>query len=201
MSSPAPSSPEQQLDQALAALEQGAKKRRSGFHHGVLATLAPTGPAARTLILRGLERDPLAIRFHCDSRSQKLNEIAENPKAEACFYSPEDRLQIRLAGQLECYTEGEIVEKAWEETQLLSRRVYLVAQAPGTQLDDPSQALPDHLRDREPTEEESLPGRQNFAVLVLKAVKIDVMELHISGHIRSQHFLEPEGWKSIWTQP
>jgi pyridoxamine 5'-phosphate oxidase len=201
MSSSAPRSPEDQLELALASLEHGAKKRRSGFHHGVLATLAPTGPAARTLILRGLEREPLAIRFHCDSRSQKLNEIVENPKAEACFYSPADRLQIRLAGELTCFTEGEIVEKAWEETQLLSKRVYLAGQAPGTQLDDPSQALPDHLRDREPTEEESLPGRQNFAVLVLKATKLDVMELHISGHIRSRHTLEPTGWNSIWTQP
>lgn len=201
MSSPTPTSPEVQLESSLAALELGAGNRRSGFHHGVLATSAPDGPTARTLILRGLAKDPLSIRFHCDSRSQKAGEVDHDPRGEACFYSPSDRLQIRIAGELALFTEGEIVDKAWEETQLLSRRVYLVGQGPGTRLDDPSQAMPDHLRDREPTEEESLPGRQNFAVLILKAIKVDVMELHISGHIRSRHTLEPEGWKSVWTQP
>lgn len=201
MSSSAPRSPEAQLELALASLEHGAKKRRSGFHHGVLATSSEEGPTARTLILRAVEREPLSIRFHCDRRSPKIAGIAHNPKAEACFYSPSDRLQVRVSGEIDCLTEGELVEKAWQETQLLSRRCYLVEQGPGSELTDPELGMPDHLKGGEPSQEESEEGRKNFAVLLLKATKLDVMELHISGHIRSRHRLEPTGWKSMWTQP
>lgn len=102
---------------------------------------------------------------------------------------------------LELHTEGELVDHAWQETQLLSRRCYLVEQGPGRRLIDPDLGMPDHLKGGEPSEEESAKGKKNFAVLLLKATKLDVMELHISGHIRSSHLLEPNGWNSFWTQP
>lgn len=110
-------------------------------------------------------------------------------------------MQIRVRGDLACLTEGPLVDQAWKETQLLSRRCYLVQQGPGSKLTDPELGLPDHLKAGEPSEEESEEGRKNFAVLLLNATKLDVMELHISGHIRSSHLLEPTGWNSFWTQP
>lgn len=201
MSSSAPRSPEDQLELALASLEHGSKSRKSGFHHAVLATSGEYGPSARTLILRAVEREPFSIRFHCDRRSTKIEAIAKDPRAEACFYSPADRMQIRATGELALLTQGPLVDQAWQETQLLSRRCYLVNQGPGSALIDPDLGMPDHLKGGEPSQEESEEGRKNFAVLLLKATKLDVMELHISGHIRSCHLLEPNGWNSFWTQP
>lgn len=83
-----------------------------------LATVRSDGtPANRTVVFRGFgpdqgqdqdqDQDPSQgmalgdrLRFVTDRRSEKIDQIAANPAAEACWYFPKTREQFRLAGRL-----------------------------------------------------------------------------------------------------
>ncbi|NEQ21657.1 MAG: pyridoxamine 5'-phosphate oxidase [Microcoleus sp. SIO2G3] len=66
-----------------------------------LATLRTDGrPANRTVVFRGFLNDTNQLKIITDSRSQKAEQIDDQPWGEACWYFPESREQFRLAGQL-----------------------------------------------------------------------------------------------------
>lgn len=66
-----------------------------------LATLRADGrPANRTVVFRGFLDDTNQLKIITDSRSQKADQIDDQPWGEACWYFPESREQFRLAGQL-----------------------------------------------------------------------------------------------------
>ena len=66
-----------------------------------LATIRTDGrPANRTLVFRGFLDDTNQLKIITDSRSQKVDQIDDQPWGEACWYFPESREQFRLAGQL-----------------------------------------------------------------------------------------------------
>ncbi|MBE9060492.1 Npun_F5749 family FMN-dependent PPOX-type flavoprotein [cf. Phormidesmis sp. LEGE 11477] len=70
-----------------------------------LATVRPGGmPANRTVVFRGFRAASNQLMFICDRRSEKLDQIQQNPNAEACWYFTKTREQFRLRGQLTLIT-------------------------------------------------------------------------------------------------
>ena len=70
-----------------------------------LATVRPDGtPANRTVVFRGFLAGDNQLMFICDRRSQKTDQIIQNPSAEACWYFAKTREQFRLSGQLQIIT-------------------------------------------------------------------------------------------------
>ncbi len=66
-----------------------------------LATVrADNRPANRTVVFRGFLEDTNQLKFVIDARSQKIDQIAQQPWAEACWYFPTTREQFRLTGSL-----------------------------------------------------------------------------------------------------
>ena len=66
-----------------------------------LATVRANGhPANRTVVFRGFLDDTNQLKIITDSRSQKIEQIAQQSWGEACWYFPKTREQFRLAGQL-----------------------------------------------------------------------------------------------------
>jgi PPOX class probable FMN-dependent enzyme len=66
-----------------------------------LATLQPNGyPANRTVVFRGFLDDTDQLKFVTDARSEKAEQIEQNPQGEACWYFVKTREQFRLAGVL-----------------------------------------------------------------------------------------------------
>ncbi|WP_405578176.1 pyridoxal 5'-phosphate synthase [Streptomyces sp. NBC_01190] len=64
-----------------------------------LSTAGADGaPAARVLVLRGLDTADCAFRFASDSRSPKGHDLAANPRAALTWYWPTHGRQIRMAG-------------------------------------------------------------------------------------------------------
>ncbi len=66
-----------------------------------LATVKANGrPANRTVVFRGFLAESNQLKFISDRRSNKIDQIQQNPWAEACWYFPNTREQFRLAGNL-----------------------------------------------------------------------------------------------------
>ena len=85
--------------EAWRLLAEGVERGRSGFHLPALATLDPAGaPRVRTVVLRAVDRGAGTLRFHCDRRSAKADEIARNGACALMAYDGETSVQIRAEG-------------------------------------------------------------------------------------------------------
>lgn len=199
--SQAPGTLAEVLDDAWQRLERGARDRRSGFHTGVLATLGDDGPDARTVVLRGADREQAQLRFHSDARAAKLAQLARC--AEACFVAYQSPVQLRLRGTIGVYGPGDpICDAAWASTRPGSRRCYLVEPAPGARLEGAGDGLPEQLRERAPLPSETEAGRENFRVLRLEVRTLDWLWLAARGHRRARFSRQAgEPWIASWCVP
>ncbi|WNI19355.1 pyridoxine/pyridoxamine 5'-phosphate oxidase [Actinacidiphila sp. ITFR-21] len=76
-----------------------------------LSTAGADGtPAARVLMLRGVDTADCAFRFTSDSRSPKGHELAANPQAALTWYWPAHGRQIRITGPV-AVLEGEATRR------------------------------------------------------------------------------------------
>lgn len=203
---PAPRPRPESLDEVLQTiwteLEIGAAKAKHGFHQPVLATTAPDGtPSARTVVLRLTDRAAGLVACHTDARSTKPDHVRANPRATWCFYDRTLRIQIRATGRVTLHTDDAVADEHWAQSPARSRRCYLAPASPGAKADHPSPNLPEHLLQREPTHEESLAGRTNFAVLRCALDAIEFLELHHAGHARARFTRDGVGWFGTWIEP
>lgn len=191
-------------------LSSAASDRRHGFHVGTVATVAEDGsPRARSVVLRGVDAERGALRFHTDIRSPKVGEIACRPRVAWHFYAPERTLQVRLLGVAHCAASGAATDLAWSESPLSSRRCYLAPAAPGAVAPGPSPNLPEAVRGRRPTEAESEAGRGRFSTVVTIVSEIDWLSLASGGHRRARFERKPghgrvesgAGWTGCWIEP
>ncbi len=191
------------LQSAWASLGQAAVDRRHGFHVPTLATAGLDGaPCARSVVLRRVLPEAGEIHCHTDVRSAKVAEIAREPRVAWHFYAPELKLQLRVAALAEFHATGARADEGWARSALSSRRCYLAPRAPGAECDAPSPNLPDGILDRRPTEEETLPGRANFGVVVTRAFAIDWLYLASEGHQRARFTRGSDGsWSGSWLEP
>jgi len=184
-------------------LGRGVVDRRHGFHVPVLATVGLDGaPQARAVVLRRVIAEAGEICCHTDIRSGKVAQIRANPRMAWHFYDEGRKLQLRIAAIAEVVPDGPRADEAWACSAVTSRRCYLAPRAPGEASDAPSPNLPEAVRDRRPTEEETRPGRANFALVVTRADSIDWLSLASEGHRRARFALDAAGaWRGSWTEP
>lgn len=200
-------SPMELLATITRELRAATKSYRHPWHLTSVATLESVAnsprPSVRTVVLRQMELDPLRLRFHTDRRSPKLEQLAANPWCEMLFYEYSTRIQLRMLCRVQFETSGECWETAWSQTSLSSRRCYLAPFPPGKSVDSPHSNLPDFLLDRDPEQEESEAGRENFAVVHCEPTKIDWLYLKHSGHVRAgfEHEQNTSEWTGAWLCP
>ncbi|ARV62167.1 pyridoxamine 5'-phosphate oxidase [Nostocales cyanobacterium HT-58-2] len=66
-----------------------------------LATVQADGrPANRTVVFRGFLGDTNLLKIITDTRSQKIDQILDQPWAEVCWYFTVTREQFRISGEL-----------------------------------------------------------------------------------------------------
>lgn len=184
-------------------LSRGVVDRRHGFHVPVVATLGLDGaPQARAVVLRRVIAEAGEICCHTDIRSGKVAEIRANARVAWHFYDEGRKLQLRIAALAEVVADGPRADEAWSRSAVTSRRCYLAPRASGEVCDAPSPNLPEAVRDRRPTEEETQPGRANFALVVTRATAIDWLYLASEGHQRARFALGADGsWQGAWIEP
>jgi len=183
--------------------ERAALDRRHGFHVPTFATVGVDGaPCGRSVVLRRVLREAGEIHCHTDVRSAKVAEIARDPRIAWHFYAPERKLQLRVAAIAEFESTGARADEGWARSALSSRRCYLAPRPPGSACEAPSPNLPEGILDRRPTEEETLPGRANFGVVITRAVEIDWLYLASEGHQRARFVRGADGsWSGCWLEP
>jgi len=173
----------------LAAAQASAKH---GWHLPVLGTASArsAGPKAelRTVVLRWVNQDHRSIGCHTDRRSLKVNDIQESGEATWLFYDADRKLQLRVSGPTVAEHDTPRADERWAESNLSSRRCYLAPHAPsapaGEALSEPPPNLPEAVQGRVPTEEESNPGRANFAIIATTLTRLEILSLAHDGHER-----------------
>lgn len=176
-------------------LAEGAAHGRSGFHLPTLATLAGEGPRLRTIVLREAEPRAGTLRFHCDRRSDKAFELAENPACALAVYDAEAKIQIRIEGRAVLHTDDAVAEAAWAGSRPMSRVCYAAEPPPGTAL------LAGNAYTLADEATAARTGRRNFCAVVVTAQRLDFLYLDRRGHRRAAWCRDGDGWDGGWVAP
>ena len=176
-------------------LEEGVKDRNSPFHTPTLITLENNDiPSARTLVLRGVDREKKILRFHTDKRSKKIKQINSNPNSVIHIYSQHEKLQLRFKSNLTLYTEGSFVNDAWEKSYGMSRICYQVSDTPGSVINNQNEY--------EYTPKENHDGKDNFVVILAEIIEIEWLYLSCEGHRRAKFTYDTDNKiKLSWLVP
>ena len=190
------------LGRAWRKLEAGADSATSPCHLGTLVTVSTDGrPEARTVVLREADAQRRRLVCHTDARSPKADQIRANPVVAWLFYDATERVQLRLWGTARLHSDGPLADRRWESSSAASRRCYLAPRAPGAACDSPSANLPEDLRHRAPTLDESLAGRGNFIAIETRIEELEWLELHSTGHLRALFRFGAGSVDCRWLEP
>ena len=186
---------EDALKAAWSLLGKGARNARSSFHVMQIASVTADGlPAIRSVVLRGVDAANRTIRFHTDSRSPKANEIFERPQIAAHFYSPKEKVQLRLQCRAQLHHHDAWSSSAWRHLQEMSRECYRQARPPGALLETPAHASFEPACDQQE-------AYDNFAVVTARIQRLEWLYLSSQGHRRAR-FEWPRGRQvATWLAP
>ena len=153
------------------------KDRKSAFHTPSVATVKADGsPTMRTVVLRGCDTENKSLRFHTDTRSGKIAELAVNPLAAMHFYDAGAKIQLRLAVRL-AIVSGAAFDDAWAATRPMSRECYQVTQSPGSKIVDPYEVAFDAAATQD--------GEAHFVPIVAHVLQMEWLYLAARGHRRA----------------
>ena len=178
-------------------LGAAAKSRKLPMQSPVVAT---ADADARIMILRAFDANAWSLRFHTDLRAPKCKIIGSGAPVGVLFYDKPEKVQIRARGIGRIETDTPLADEAWAQSTNFARRCYL-GEGPGGASDKPSSGLPAEFEGVEPTEEQVLPARANFAVLVIELKELDWFYLAHTGHLRAQLDRGERGWEGRWVTP
>jgi general stress protein 26 len=157
-------------DLAWSRLEAGVSDASAPARNLVLATVGPDGPEARTLVLRGADREAGTLEMHGDAASAKVAQLRADPRAAVHLWDAGASLQVRLRGEVEVIS-GEEADAAWERVPEGARFNYGGTPAPGEPIAAPVAHEPGAERGR-------------FAMLRLRAREVEVLLLG-ERHLRA----------------
>lgn len=188
------------LADAAAHLTRAARDRKSPMHVPVVGT--PDGDL-RMMVLRACDAGIGLLRFHTDARSPKALTIGANGMASVLAFDPEAKIQLRVKGPARIESTGPVADAAWAAASEYARRCYLALGAPGSPTDQPRSGLPEEVEGIRPSEEQLLPARENFAVLLVQPTALDWLYLAHDGHRRAQFARSGPGqdWQGTWVIP
>ncbi|MGY6552568.1 MAG: pyridoxamine 5'-phosphate oxidase family protein [Erythrobacter sp.] len=178
-------------------LARAPRDRKSPMHAPVVVT---ANVDARVMVLRAFDLSVACLRFHTDARSPKVAEIAADPRIAVLFYDKSAKIQIRARGTARIETSGPVADQAWASGTNFARRCYLGA-GPGMVADGPTSGLPPEFEGVEPDDEQLIPARDNFAVLLVELLEIDWLYLAHTGHVRAQFTRDNDAWSGRWISP
>ncbi|MBX7483024.1 pyridoxamine 5'-phosphate oxidase family protein [Qipengyuania qiaonensis] len=162
-------------------LEAAARDRNAPMHTPVIAT---ADADARIMVLRGFDAEGWVLRFHTDARSPKVAVIEADPRIAVLAYDKPAKIQLRLRGRARIERVGAAVDAAWADSPNFARRCYL-GEGPGTDSTTPTSGLPREFEGVEPDDDQVVPARANFALLLIEVDVADWFSLAHTGHRRA----------------
>tara|TARA_B110000467_G_C18316096_1_gene481572 strand:- start:1093 stop:1674 length:582 start_codon:yes stop_codon:yes gene_type:complete len=168
----------------LEYLKDAIKNSTNSYHTFTLSSINGVYPESRTIVLRGLDLDPLRICFNADYRSPKVQQLESNPFCSTLFYDRKRRIQLRFKCKAELHYQNDISRDIWRNTALQSRKCYMGPHSPSKLLDTWHPNIPLEYLKTDPDLEHSKEGYVNFVYIRLQVIESDILELHHDGHIR-----------------
>jgi pyridoxamine 5'-phosphate oxidase len=166
---------------AWQLMADGKQSSKSDIHQFFVATSHSHIPELRTVILRDVNQTENWISFHTDARSKKVEQMQQNENVSALLYSLSQRVQLRLQCKASVHHNDYVTEAAWQSARLQSKLSYSNIDAPGTLLYNP--VLIDVNR-MNVSDDELLQCKNNFAVVRLSLISLDMVILHHAGNKR-----------------
>lgn len=160
-----------------------------------MATVRTNGcPANRTLVFRGFLEDSNQLKFVTDARSEKVEQVQQQPWAEVCWYFPNTREQFRITGHLNLVTldnSTPALQTAritiWQDLSDAARLQFAWP--------DPGKSRIDSQAAFEPPAPDPQKPLPNFCLLLLDPVQVDHLELcGEPQNRRLYHLDEHQGW-------
>lgn len=185
------------LSDIARRLSQGASDRDCALHTPVIAT---ADADARVMVLRAFDAERWTLRLHTDARSPKCAAIGSGAPVGLLGYDREAKVQLRLRGTGRIETDTLLADAAWEESTNFAKRCYL-GEGPGAASDAPTSGLPEWAEGINPSDEQIMPARANFAILLIELEQLDWFYLANSGHIRAQFVRVGTEWEGRWVAP
>lgn len=181
----------------VGRLARAAKDRKSPMHVPAVVT---SDVDARGMVLREFDSTACTLRFHTDTRAPKVAAIEADPRMAVLFYDKASKIQIRVRGTGQILRDAPITQQAWDNGSNFARRCYL-GEGPGAQSDEPTSGLPSDLEGIEPSDEQLIPARDNFAVLLITITEVDWLYLAHTGHVRALFERSSDEWSGRWISP
>jgi pyridoxine/pyridoxamine 5'-phosphate oxidase len=183
-------------------LAEGAKCRTSPLHTPVVASIDRSGrPSQRVMVLRSADQQRRLLRFHTDSRAEKVAEIGDGAPVSVLAYHPAQQIQLRLTGAALVATEGAAVEEAWQSSTNFARRCYLAEPPPGSPVAEPTSGLAPEYAGINPSDAQIAPARENFAILLAQVDRMEWLYLLNIGHRRARFEWDGAAWQGHWLVP
>ncbi len=180
------------------SLAEAASNRRSPMHTPVVGT---QDADVRMMVLRAWDPDFSTLRLHTDARSAKVAVIGPGAPVGLLFHDPDAKIQIRARGVGRIETDTPEVDEAWTASTPYARRCYMAVAAPGSASDAPTSGLPPEVEGQKPSEEQLLPARENFALLVVEVAEFDWLWLNHDGHRRARFTRQNGSWQGTFVVP
>lgn len=173
-------------DSLWQIIGRGPAEATAAARHLTLATTGRDGaPQLRMVILRAADRAAATLDIHTDLRSGKIAALRADPRAEALFWDPQARIQIRASGRAAIISGAEAAS-LWARVPAAARPVYGAAPPPGTPIPGPLAYEP-------------ADGAAVFGVIRLTLGRIEA--LHLGERHRRACFDRQDGWRGQWLSP
>jgi len=172
------------LNREIEFLLEGVQNTSNPYHFFSLSTLNNKEVTSRTIVLRNVDKNPLAIYFNADYRSPKVKQLLSHNICAVLFYDNKRKIQIRAECEAIINYNNTISKKIWTKTPMQSRKCYMGEYSPSQPLEEWHPNIPLKYLKKDPEKLDSELGYKNFTAIKLIIHRLDFLELHHDGHIR-----------------
>ena len=159
--------------------------KKHAFRFFTLATISSDGrPHVRTVVLRNFNPKDISFTIYTDSRSQKLQELEQDKRAQLLFYDPKRMLQIIVSVVL---LENINEDKIYNDIPEHSKKDYSSIIIPGSKINSPDKLQFNF-------------SKGFFSKLIFKAETIEYLRLKRPNHLRAFFKIE-DNWKGTFLVP
>jgi len=162
----------------------GVKKSKHPFHLCTLCTVMDGRPFARTVVSRGVNPNLTQCRIHSDKRSQKNNHIMQSPHVALVYYSPIQKLQIRVEGIAQMVSNTNDEDYFFDTSSPHSQLCYAFPSPPGTVIEEKTKERRYPQITIYDIDAHKSSARTNFSAISITIQSMDALWLSKSEHIR-----------------
>jgi hypothetical protein len=173
------------LNDSKKQLASALKNKKHPFRYFTMTTIGEDGsPHSRTVVLRGFNPEKFTLTIYTDSRSNKVKELLNDPRAEFLFYDSNQLLQLVIKVNL---FDSKTSQKNFTELPDPMKKDYSSSLEPGAPIGGPDQVEYNY-------------DKGHFTALTFEALQFDYLKLKRPNHFRAR-FLAKENWQGVFLTP